>query len=82
MIGNIDYFIHDGPTVWKYTLNLSNTKLTGFYTPLNEEYLAWGVRKGDIQLLEFLNANIKKFKQDGNIQKIKNKWLPTIIKAK
>jgi len=82
MIGYIDYFIHDAPTIWRYTLNLSNTKLSGFYTPLTEEYLAWGVRKGDTQLLEYLNANIKKLEQDGIIQKIKNKWLPTIIKAK
>lgn len=82
MIGNIDYFIHDAPTIWRYTLSLSNTKLTGFYTPLTKEYLAWGVRKGDTQLLEYLNANIKKLEQDGIIQKIKNKWLPTIIKAK
>jgi ABC-type amino acid transport substrate-binding protein len=82
MIGNIDYFIHDGPTVWKYTLNLSNTTLSGFYTPLTEEYLAWGVRKGDVQLLEFLNSNIKKLEQDGKIDEIKYKWLPKIIKAK
>lgn len=82
MIGYIDYFIHDAPTIWRYTLSLSNTKLTGFYTPLTKEYLAWGVRKGDTQLLEYLNANIKKLEQDGIIQQIKNKWLPTIIKAK
>ncbi len=81
MIGNIDYFIHDGPTIWKYTLHLSNTKLKGLYTPLTEEYLAWGVRKGDSELLEFLNSNIKKLKRDGKIDKIKYKWLPKIIKA-
>jgi len=82
MIGNIDCFIHDAPTILKYTFNSSNTKLTGFYTPLTKEYLAWGVGKGDTQLLEFLNSIIKKLKQDVIIQNIKNKWLPTVIKAK
>ena len=81
-IGYIDYFIHDAPTIWKYTLDLNNTRLLAFYKPLTEEYLAWGVRKGDTQLLNFLNLNIKKLKQEGKIQMIKNKWLPTIVKAK
>lgn len=80
--GYIDYFIHDAPTIWKYTLDKNNNNLVGLYTPLTEEYLAWGVRKDDQELLKVLNSIIKKLKEDGSIQEIINKWIPISIKTK
>ena len=44
----IDIFIHDAPFIWRTTGSplAPSTGLSGRYTPLTEEYLAWAVRKG------------------------------------
>jgi len=71
----IDLFIHDASSiVWLASEN--EAELKGFWKPLNEEYLAWGIRKGNQKLLSQVNAVLKKWKEDGTLNKVLSKWLP------
>ncbi len=76
--GKIDFFIHDAPTIWRVagTPLKPDPELVGLYTPLTEEYLAWAVRKDDTATRERLNALVTKWKTDGQIQTVLDKWVP------
>lgn len=71
----IDIFIGDAPTViWLVSENESS--LGGIWRPLNEEYLAWGMRKNDQALLTRVNAALAQFRLDGRLDRVLSKWLP------
>jgi polar amino acid transport system substrate-binding protein len=44
------------------------------YIPLQKEDVAFGVRKGNEQLLEKINASLTEMKEDGTIKQILSKW--------
>lgn len=72
---SIDIFINDAPSIiWLVSENEAN--LAGFWEPLNEEYLAWGVRKDDESFLIQVNSILRKWKQDGTLNSMLLKWLP------
>lgn len=71
----IDVFIHDAPSViWLVSEN--EAYLTALWEPVNEEELAWGVRKDDEPLLMKVNSILNKWKKDGTLERILLKWLP------
>ena len=71
----IDLFIHDGPAIaWLYSENAEN--LAGMFTPMTDEYLAWGIRRGDNDLKEKLNVILKQLEQSGALDKVLDHWLP------
>jgi polar amino acid transport system substrate-binding protein len=71
----IDLFIHDAPSiVWLVAENEADLK--GLWKFLNEEHIAWGVRKGDDELLTKVNAILERWREDGTLQKVLVKWLP------
>jgi polar amino acid transport system substrate-binding protein len=71
----IDIFIGDAPTViWLVSENESH--MAGIWRPLNEEYLAWGMRKDDRDLLARVNAALAQFRSDGRLDRVLHKWLP------
>ena len=71
----IDLFIHDAPSiVWLVAENEADLK--GLWKFLNEEYIAWGIRKGDDELLSKANTILERLKEDGSLQKVLVKWLP------
>jgi len=71
----IAMFIGDAPTViWLVSENESS--IGGIWQPLNEEYLAWGIRKDDQDLLARVNAALAKFRADGRLDRVLYKWLP------
>jgi len=73
--GSIDIFINDAPSIiWLVSENEAD--LAGFWEPLDEEYLAWGVRKDDEAFLMQLNSILRKWKQDGTLDSILHRWLP------
>lgn len=76
--GQIDFFIHDAPTIWRVagTPLKPDPELVGLYTPLTEEYLAWAVRTDDTATRDQLNALVLKWKTDGQIQTVLDKWVP------
>jgi polar amino acid transport system substrate-binding protein len=73
--GKIDIFVHDAPVI--YALAAQNqADLSPLYSLLTEEYLGWGIRKNDRELLESANAFIEKLKREDALLPIVNRWLP------
>jgi len=71
----IDLFIHDGPAIaWLVSENESD--LTGFWLPLTEEYLAWGVRRNDVALRDEADRILAAWKKDGTLRNLLSYWLP------
>lgn len=71
----IDLFISDGPgVVWLVSENEGD--LAGFWEALSEEPLAWGVRRGDQEMLTAVNRILEKWKGDGTVDEVLNRWLP------
>jgi ABC-type amino acid transport substrate-binding protein len=79
----IDYFIHDAPTIWRYTTGVnSNKRLFGLYEPLTDEYLAWGVRSRDLLLKSKLNKALATIKDQGQLEAIINRWIKVSVEVK
>lgn len=74
--GKLDMFIHDAPMVW-FLYSMNEADLLSFPEVLNVEPLAWGVRKGNTELLDQVNAAVARWQQDGTSQKVINQWLPS-----
>jgi ABC-type amino acid transport substrate-binding protein len=71
----IDLFVNDYPSVlWLVSQNEGT--LRGFWTPFNEEYLAWGVRRDDRDLLMQANSILDGWKKDGTLKEVITRWLP------
>jgi polar amino acid transport system substrate-binding protein len=70
----IDLFVHDVPSIaW---LVSENEALKGFWEPLNEEYLGWGVNRNNSNLLTQVNVILRNWKKDGTLKEVLLKWLP------
>lgn len=80
--GSIDVFIHDAPTVWRVSLDPKERELLALYEPLTEEYLAWGVRKNDTDLKAVLDAFVQRWKDDGRMTALTNRWIPIRVELK
>ncbi len=71
----IDLFVNDSPSVvWLASQNEGT--LRGFWTPFDEEYLAWGVRRDDRELLMQANSILGSWKKDGTLKEVIIRWLP------
>jgi len=79
--GEIDAFIHDAPTIWRYGFDPSQREFLGLYTPLTREFLAWAVRKDDASLKGQLDATIVGMKRDGRLDRICNHWIPVRVES-
>jgi ABC-type amino acid transport substrate-binding protein len=72
---SIDIFINDAPSIiWLVSENEAD--LAGLWEPLNEEYLAWGVRKDEETFLMQVNSILERWKKDGILNSVLLKWLP------
>lgn len=70
----IDVFIHDTPTAWQVSKDPAYGDLMVAPTPLQNEPLAWAVRKTDRKLCRQLNSTLEEWKKDGTLQRILDKW--------
>jgi ABC-type amino acid transport substrate-binding protein len=71
----IDLFIHDAPSIaWLVSENEGAVK--GLWKPLNSEYLGWGVRREDQELLIKVNSVLNTWKKDGTLKGVLTEWLP------
>jgi ABC-type amino acid transport substrate-binding protein len=71
----IDVFVYDAPSiVWIVSENEAELKLLPEL--LNIEYLGWGLRRDDRELLAGVNALLSKWKTDGTLKETILKWLP------
>ena len=77
----IDLFLADGPAiVWLVSGNEAD--LTGLWERLDEEELAWGVRRGDQELLTAINTLLEKWKKDGTLNRVLSRWIPYLDEIK
>ena len=79
--GSIDCFVHDAPTVWRYSAELATQHqgLVGLFEPLTDEPLAWAVRKNDPALLDQLNQELARMRREGRLQEILGRWIKTQV---
>ncbi|MDH3715331.1 MAG: transporter substrate-binding domain-containing protein [Gammaproteobacteria bacterium] len=80
--GLITAFVHDAPTVWRIAGSPTERELVGLYQPLTEEYLAWAVRKNDVQLRDALNAQLSILRAKGELQRIIDRWITVRIEVR
>jgi ABC-type amino acid transport substrate-binding protein len=71
----LDLFVHDAPAI-AWLVSENEAEVAGFWEPLNEEYMAWAVNRGDRELLVQVNALLRKWKNDGTLSGILKHWLP------
>lgn len=79
--GEIDVFIHDAPTIWKYTLAPDNRDLAGLYRALTKEGLAWAVGPNDSVLQSQLNESLAELRTSGRLEPVLRKWIPIRIQV-
>ncbi len=73
--GRIDIFVYDAPSiVWIVSENEAQLKLLPEL--INIEYLGWGLRRDDRELLVMVNAALGRWKNDGTLKKTILKWMP------
>jgi len=73
--GRIDIFVHDAPAIgWIVSENEAELRLLP--EPLNIEYLGWGLRRNDRELLVMVNSLLNRWKNDGTLKAMILKWLP------
>lgn len=71
----IDAFVHDAPTViWLASQN--EAALAPVLSRLNDEPLAWGVRREDESLRAALNGALSRWEADGTRARILDRWIP------
>jgi len=73
---DIDMFIYDGPMILYLASENENNGLTALFTPLTREYLAWGIRKDNVELLESANTFLRTFNETGKLSKVIKYWIP------
>ncbi len=71
----VDLFIHDAPAI-AWLISENEAELKGFWQLWNVEYLAWGIRRGDQDLLASVNRVLLQWKNDGTLDKVLSHWVP------
>lgn len=71
----IDLFISDSTLVWYLAGMHANEGLAAVPIALSKEPVAWGVRKGDQQLLNAANEFLQKASQDGTFNQVAGRWM-------
>jgi polar amino acid transport system substrate-binding protein len=78
--GKADAFIYDQLSVytnWKKNPTTTKVNLVAF----QKEFWAFGIKKGNWELTNQINAFIKKFREDGGFDNLADKYLPEQKKA-
>jgi len=73
--GNADAFVYDLPFCVVVMVMQGKDKLTFLDKPFTYEPLAWAIRKGDPDFLNWLNNFLRQIKKDGRYERIYNKWI-------
>jgi polar amino acid transport system substrate-binding protein len=72
--GKIDAFIYDLPFNAIAVSQKGQGKIVHLSEPFTKEPLAWAIRKGDVDFLNWLNNFMSQVKYDGVYDKIYQKW--------
>jgi ABC-type amino acid transport substrate-binding protein len=70
----IDVFVDDAPVSWWLASEHEAAGLVVLNSLLTDEYLAWGLRKGDAALAAAANRFIEDAKKDGRLKAMVVKW--------
>ena len=76
--GLADAYIYDEPQVRVFAAKYKKTTM-GLFEPLTYEPLAWAIRKGDPDFLNFLNNFLNQVRGDGRWEQLKQKWFVDYI---
>ncbi|MBU4426731.1 MAG: transporter substrate-binding domain-containing protein [Proteobacteria bacterium] len=76
--GIADAFIYDEPQVRVNAAKYKDTTI-GLFEPLTYEPLAWAIRKGDPDFLNFLNNFLRQVRGDGRWDQLKQKWFVDFV---
>jgi ABC-type amino acid transport substrate-binding protein len=76
LFDDIDMLIDDAPSVLLAMSENESKDLTTSTSLLSKEYLAWGIRKNDIELLNSANRFIDTYKREGKLDSIISRWIP------
>lgn len=72
----IDAFVYDAPIICYYAARHQNDKVVPILTMATEEYIGWAVRKNDTALIEQVNTFIDTIKDQGELEREINYWIP------
>jgi len=73
--GTADAFVYDLPYCVVFMAQQGAGKLVFLDKPFTFEPLAWAVRKGDPDFLNWLNNFLNQIKKDGRYDRVYNKWI-------
>jgi len=73
--GKADAFVYDLPYCVAFMAQQGVGKLIFLDQPFTYEPLAWAVRKGDPDFLNWLNNFLRQFKNDGRYDSLYDKWI-------
>ena len=73
--GKVDATIYDLPFCATFMAQQGKGKLIFLDKPFTYEPLAWAVRKGDPDFMNWLNNFLRQIKNDGRYDQIYNKWI-------
>jgi polar amino acid transport system substrate-binding protein len=72
----IDAFVYDLPMNFYFGAKYTDQGLTPITVPMSREYIAWGIRKDDSELLTQANAYLQEIKSSGDLQHMIIRWIP------
>jgi polar amino acid transport system substrate-binding protein len=75
----IDVFVGSPATSWRLATELKYGALMSLYRPLTDEYFAWAVAKGNVQLRDRLDAALERMQQAQMFEHILNRWVPVRV---
>jgi polar amino acid transport system substrate-binding protein len=75
LTGKADATIYDLPFCVVFMAQQGEGKLTFLDEPFTYEPLAWAIRKGDPDFMNWLNHFLRQLKNDGRYDRIYNKWI-------
>jgi polar amino acid transport system substrate-binding protein len=76
--GLADAFVYDEPQVRVFAVMYKDTTV-GIFEPITYEPLAWAIRKGDPDFLNWLNNFLFQVRGDGRWEQLKQKWFVDYI---
>ncbi len=71
----IDLFIHDAPAI-AWLVSENEAELKGLWQLWNVEHLGWGMARENRDLLVSINAILARWKNDGTLETVLNRWVP------
>jgi polar amino acid transport system substrate-binding protein len=74
--GKISMLIHDLPVIWLLASKKETEGVVPIPINLTKEWLAWGIRYDDPNLLKAANKFLESWKNDGRLKRVIKKWIP------